>query len=730
MSVAQTNNTLPVNTRLEEYVIQSVLGIGGFGITYLARDTRLGSLVALKEYFPHAYALRDSTNTIRPNSGGDTGDAENYRWGLQEFLKEARALAQFKHTNIVRVLRFLEANGTAYLAMEYEEGESLSAFLARHGGFLSEPLLLNVFLPVLNGLQAVHDAGLLHLDIKPDNIYLRRNGVPMLIDFGSARQRSNANRSQKVALTPGYAALEQYPGHGDLGPGADIYSMGTTLYRCITGQEPVDARERENGLKKLHIDPLVPTMRFERPLYSRHIRGCVDAALRLKSEDRPLSAFALQNGLMGKSMRAEDAHLKSNASIFSSGKGFIGLFTGEESKRRRIIPRGPLEKLLVFSVVVAVLLLVSVRGMHASGHLAEGEEYEYLDRFLSAAVVSGKQTQRYLEENVLGIKRPPEYTPPPATLQAVARAAPAPKPADEKTAPVFETGKSLVSTITLPAPAVSLAFLQDGAMLAVALDDGTIQLRNIANGAVVRTYTAALGVPGAVAASPDGRWLAFSAENHSIQIWDIEKNTFLGELPGHLDAIIALAFAPDGRRLASVSRDQTAILWDVDNSKMLRDLSKPANEPLALAFAPDGNRLAVSDAAGGIRYWELVNLRDIAYVPTRDQPVSTLAYSPDGKWFAVGGEQGLLSLWDVSGKHADRVLPQAPDTVHAVAFSPDSKWLIVAGSDASLQLWEVETAKLAQRYEGGNHQNYTLALTSEGQHIAAAGIDNKLTLWK
>jgi len=729
MSVAQSSNTLPINSRLEEYVLQSVLGIGGFGITYLARDTRLGLLVALKEYFPRAYAQRDSTNTIRPNSGGDTGDAENYQWGLQEFLKEARALAQFKHTNIVRVLRFLEANGTAYMAMEYEEGESLSGFLARHGGFLSEPLLLNVFLPVLNGLQAVHDAGLLHLDIKPDNIYLRRNSVPMLIDFGSTRQRSTANRSQKVALTPGYAALEQYPGHGDLGPGADVYSMGATLYRCITGQEPVDARERENGLKKLHIDPLVPAARFERPVYSRHIRECVDAALQLKFEDRPSSASALQSGLMGKSMTAA-APPKSNASIFSSGQGFIGLFTGKEGIKRRVIPRGPMEKLLVFTVFAAVMLVVTVRGMHATDYLAEGEEYDYLDHFLTAVTVSGKQTRRYLEENVLGIRRPPEYTPPPAALQAVARAAPAPKPADEKPAPVFEVGKSLVSTITLTAPTVSLAFLQDGTLLAVALDNGTIQLRKAAGGALVRTYVTALGVPGVVAASPDGRRLAFSAENHTIQIWDIEKNTFLGELPGHLDAIIALVFAPDGKRLASASRDQTAILWDVDSAQLLLDLSKPANEPLAIAFAPGNNTLAVSDAAGGIRYWELVNLRDIAYVSTRDQPLAALAYSPDGKWFALGGEQGFLSLWDVSGKRADRALSQAPDTVHAVAFSPDSKWLIVAGSDASLQLWEVESATLAQNYEGGNHQTYALVLTPDGQHIAAAGADSKLTLWK
>jgi serine/threonine protein kinase/WD40 repeat protein len=728
MTGKQFSNSLPVNARLEEYMIQGVLGVGGFGITYLARDTRLGSLVAIKEYFPQAYATRNSSQSIRPNSSGDTGDAENYLWGLQEFLKEARALAQFKHTNIVRVLRFLEANGTAYMAMEYEEGESLSSVLARHGGFLNEPLLLNVFLPVLNGLQAVHDAGLLHLDIKPDNIYLRRSGAPMLIDFGSARQRSNSNRSQKVALTPGYAALEQYPGHGDLGPAADAYSMGATLYRCITGQEPMDARERENGLKKLHIDPLVPAARFERPLYSRHIRECVDAALQLNSEDRPTSAFALQNGLMGKKMDADNARPRANAGLFSSGQGFIGLFTGQEGKRRRIIPRGPIERLVVLSVFTAVMLLVTVRGMHATGHLADGEEFDYLDRLLTVSVQSGKQATRYVEENVLGVKRAPDYTPPPAALQAAVRAVP--KPVDEKPAPVFETGKSLVSTIVLPAPAVSLAFLQDGAMLAVALDDGTIQLRNVASGKLVRTYAAALGVPGVVAASPDGRRLAFSAENYAIQIWDIEKNNFLGELPGHLDAVIALAFAPDGKRLASVSRDQSALLWEVDSGQMLLDLSKPANEPLALAFAPGGNTLAVSDAAGGIRYWEMANLRDIAYVPTRDQPVAALAYSPDGKWFAVGGEQGLLNLWDVSGKHPDRTLSQVPDTVHALAFSPDSKWLIVAGSDASLQLWEVETAKLTQHYEGGNHQTYTLTLTPDGQQIAAAGADGKLTLWR
>jgi serine/threonine protein kinase len=165
------SNALPATYRLGEYVIENVLGHGGFGITYLARDTKLSSQVAIKEYFPQAFALRDRQSTIMPTTDG----GENYRWGLQEFLKEARALAKFKHNHIVRVLRFLEANGTAYMVMEYEQGESLATYLTKTGGFLNEPTLLSIFLPILGGLQAVHDAGLLHLDIKPENIYLRSN---------------------------------------------------------------------------------------------------------------------------------------------------------------------------------------------------------------------------------------------------------------------------------------------------------------------------------------------------------------------------------------------------------------------------------------------------------------------------------------------------------------------------------------------------------------------------
>lgn len=727
MPAAATSNVLPVNYRLDEYVFQNVLGQGGFGITYLARDARLGALVAVKEYFPQAYAQRDRTQTIRPNSTAGSGDVENYQWGLREFLKEARALAQFKHANIVRVLRFLEANGTAYMVMEYEEGESLSGHLARHGGFLPEPALLSIFLPILNGLQAVHAAGLLHLDIKPDNIYLRRSGPPMLIDFGAARQRQGENRSEKVALTPGYCALEQYPGHGDLGPWSDVYSMGATLYRCITGRDPVDAREREQGLKKIHLDPLVPASRLERPVYSAHIRASVDAAVTLKAEDRPRSASALQNGLMGKGLTESRQGVADNA--YSRGPGFIGVVQNAiEGKRRRLIPRGPVEIVLVTLVFLAVMVVAPVRIMLSTGHLTDDELYDHVDRLHDLTIENGRRTTRYIEENLFGIRRPPDYVAPP-TATSVARAAPV-QPSLEEAVEPFETARELAATLSLPSTVMALAFVQDGARLALAFDDGAIELRAPAGKDRPRRLQAATGVPGVLAVSADGTRLAFNSTGNTIQIWDVDRNVFLTELPGHLDAVLALAFTHDGRGLVSVGGDQRALLWDLDTGKVRADLSKPLNEPLALAFAPDGGTLAVSDSAGGIRYWNLASLRDIAYVPTRDLPVTAVAYSPDGRHFAVGGEQGLLSLWDVSRRSADRVLDGAPAVVHALAFSPDSRWLIVAGSETGLQLWNVETGELAQRYDGANQQTYAMALAPGGREIAAAGIDRKLTLWK
>jgi len=292
-----TSNTLPPGYQLDEYVIESVLGVGGFGVSYQATDPTLGTRVVIKEYFPQALARRNGDMSLVPAPGEA---ARQYEWGRQQFLKEVRALARFRHHHIVRVLRFVERNGSAYMIMEFEAGQGLHDYLHKHPN-PDERTLMQVFIPILNGLQAVHQAGLLHLDIKPENIYLRSDLSPVLIDFGASKLvAQQTDGGDMVALSPAYAAIEQYPPFGKLGPWTDLYAIGASLYRCISGSEPVSAKMRAEVLKDGMPDPLVPAGSLGTGGTSAYLRECIDWAMQLEPSRRPQTATSFQDALMGK----------------------------------------------------------------------------------------------------------------------------------------------------------------------------------------------------------------------------------------------------------------------------------------------------------------------------------------------------------------------------------------------------------------------------------------------
>jgi serine/threonine protein kinase len=233
--------TLPAGMALHEYRIRSVLGIGGFGITYLADDVNLACKVAIKEFFPASFARRLGDKLVRPQA---MAWSSPFKTGLQQFLGEARTLATFRHPNIVRVLRFFEINGTAYMVMEYEEGESLFRWVTGRG-CPDRRTVLHLVLSLLNGLEAVHRAGFLHRDMKPSNVVVRPDGSPVLLDFGAARRlTTDAGQPITTILTPGYAPYEQYDVRGRLGPWSDLYSLGAVMYYMVTGRKPVEAPAR------------------------------------------------------------------------------------------------------------------------------------------------------------------------------------------------------------------------------------------------------------------------------------------------------------------------------------------------------------------------------------------------------------------------------------------------------------------------------------------------------
>ena len=284
-------NALPQGYRLQEYELVRVLGFGGFGMTYLGFDHNLDKAVAIKEYLPADIATRTGDNSVAPQASQFRDDFE---WGLGRFLDEARTLARFDHRHIVKVHRFFEAHGTAYIVMEYAEGETLSAFLARKGT-LSEAELKAILYPILDGLDVVHRADFLHRDIKPGNIIIRdEDNSPVLLDFGAARQAIGAkSRSVTSIITPGYAPIEQYSSRGDQGPWTDIYALGAVCYRALTGQVPDDATER------VIQDPLIPVSERCAGQASAGFLSAIDKALQMDKAARPQSVASWRTALAG-----------------------------------------------------------------------------------------------------------------------------------------------------------------------------------------------------------------------------------------------------------------------------------------------------------------------------------------------------------------------------------------------------------------------------------------------
>ncbi len=278
-------NALKTGQKLHWYEIRDILGQGGFGITYLAQDLNLGHEVAIKEYLPVDLSIRTKSGTVSPVS---EEHHERYYWGLGRFLDEARTLGQFKHPNIVQVRNVFEANNTAYMVMEYELGETFQDILNRRKK-ISEADLKTIIFPIVDGMKVVHAAGFIHRDIKPANIFLRVDGDPVLLDFGSARTSlEQGNQSLTSIFSRGYAPIEQY-NTSDESQGAwtDIYALGATMYRAVSGVPPTDAVDRSAAIAQIESDTYVSISEIANEDYSEDFLKAIDYALQFRQQDRP-----------------------------------------------------------------------------------------------------------------------------------------------------------------------------------------------------------------------------------------------------------------------------------------------------------------------------------------------------------------------------------------------------------------------------------------------------------
>ena len=293
---------------VDKYLIGRVLGQGGFGITYLAWDINLDIKIAVKEFFPQGLVSRGPTSKDIVSFSGDV--RKQFEFGLEKFLHEARTLARFAdHPNIVTVRDFFQANGTAYMVMNYIEGITLEEYLDQAGGKLTFQETRDIMMPVFDALKEAHLAGIMHRDISPDNVFIDKTGRVVLIDFGAARQEmQQKSKSLSVILKAGYAPEEQYRSRGEQGPWSDVYAAAATMYRAITGQVTLESMDR------MAEDTLAPPSELGADI-ELHQEKVLLKALALKGKDRYRTIEEFQGRVIEEKAVGEDLLHEQNAKV-------------------------------------------------------------------------------------------------------------------------------------------------------------------------------------------------------------------------------------------------------------------------------------------------------------------------------------------------------------------------------------------------------------------------------
>src|SRR5215813_2799882 len=313
---------LPVNAVLDgNYRIERVVGAGGFAVTYEAEDLLLRKKVAVKEYYPIDFGDRDAAMRILPKSEVHT---TTFEWGRLNFLEEARTLARLEHPSIVRVVRVFEANSTAYMVMHFEDGHSFEAWLTSLNRAPMQQELDAIIAPLLDALDLIHSAGILHRDIAPDNIIIRADGSPVLLDFGAARRAdAAAGRNLTGIVKAGYSPPEQYTSNCRLqGPWSDFYALGGTLYLAVTGRAP------EEAMLRMDKDCMTTAAKAANGRYRPAFLGAIDACLNVRPSDRPQSGKMLRSLLFDRRLWPTASSLRALAySVNSAARHWMASAT-------------------------------------------------------------------------------------------------------------------------------------------------------------------------------------------------------------------------------------------------------------------------------------------------------------------------------------------------------------------------------------------------------------------
>jgi WD40 repeat protein len=683
------------------YEVLGELGRGGMGVVYRARDTRLGRVVALKVVLAGSHAAASERSRFRA---------------------EAEAVARLQHPHVVQVFEVGEHAGVPFMALEFCAGGSLAAWLA--GTPLPPRAAAALVERLARAVQAAHEAGIIHRDLKPANVLLApaprgaeegavelpredepsggAKWVPKVSDFGLAKRLGEAGQTATGAVmgTPSYLAPEQAAGKKDVGPPADVYSLGAVLYECLTGRPPFTGPAALETLQQVLADDPVPPSGLQ-PRVPRDVETVCLKCLRKDPQGRYATA----------------ADLADDLGSFLAGEPIRARPVGALERARKWVRRRPTAAaLLAVSAAAAVALLAGGVLFTEQVQEARGLAEQQRDRALRGEAEATEQRNAARQE----------------WERAEREKADAARQLDLARRRHFTTQLVRVAGVWERDPVEAADLLED--VRACPPD-----LHDFAWGCLYRlckrqrlSYPHVFGVDG-VALSPDGKTLASASADGVLRLWDLPTDRERASARRDGASFTGLAFSPDGAALASGGLDGVVRLWDPAVGQERASFAAPS-PVLALAYSPDGKALALGGKDGAVRLCDPATGKERAALKGHAADVYSVAFSPDGAALASAGgpaaagqvRPGVVKLWDVATATEKAVLTGHPAEVYGVAFSPDGKTLASGGAGpwnqpGVVKVWDPATGKELRSLVGPRREVWALAFTPDGTRLAAGG---------
>lgn len=727
-----------------DYRIERVLGAGGFGITYLAVETALDRHVTIKEYFPSDFAARTSTSDAAPRSQDCTSD---YRWGLDRFIEEAQALAKFDHPNIVRVYRYFKANNTAYMVLHFEEGQSLKSWLKGLKRAPRQKELDAIVAPLLDALETIHAGDFLHRDIAPDNIIIRKDGSPVLIDFGSARGEILAHSKTVSALVkPGYSPYEQYAETSrQQGPWTDIYALAATLYHAVTGKRPTDSPSR------MVKDELVPARDAALSAYRAGFLKAIDHALALHTEARPKSIAAWRGALLapdpakpGWFAKGEPAEMDEPPAAPARQQvkkqepatvppppdapgqkgGLLDFIEGLKQKPEPDKAKQAATKAKAKAKAPAAKPTPAAAG--ATEKLNAPAEPIRLPKIL-------RKEKKEPVGTAIVVKEPPK--------KPAAKEKKPPRPRKVRSGPGIRWRPVLFKLLVGVGVASGAVAMQDRFPRMESRGSGEmtagIQTASIAKetpeAPIIRPVAEMKGHVGAItgaAFSSDGAAIATVGADQRLKIWNTSTSRLA--LTIELDHGPATALALYGNNVLTGHPGGEIVLWNWQRAEKIATFKRNQAEVWSLAFLGRADRFAAASHDWKVAIWDTTaQTGPVQELDAHESSVQALAYSGNGtvRHLASGGADKTIKLWNLNTMDRIRSYRGHSDFVTALAFRPDGDMLASAGLDGNIRLWSTNRSRLLRRLRGHRGRVGSISFSPDGKYLASAGEDGQLRIW-